>query len=125
MPKTTPFQRIVETVDKSATDRDNHYTRLNLTACALAANTLTANGFKLWFFYAKNKEGYQAPSGPAYAAEYGLKRSSYYDCFNELEKMGYLRKDPARKNYYYFSDMPQAEVIVEKVPSIRDEDYTF
>lgn len=99
-------------------DRDNHYTTINLEALQEAMCVLSNSAFKLWMFYEQNRQGIKVPSGPAIAARWGLKRSSYYNAFEQLVELGYLEKKT--DTYYIFHERAPVHCMVEV-----DKDETF
>lgn len=113
MPKTVPNQRIIEISEKAVCNKENPFTAINLEVLQQVMNDLDGAAFKLWCFYEQNAKGYKVPSGPAYVAKWGIKRTAYYDAFKKLEENGYLVK--ITEGYYKFYEVPNPECIVEIV----------
>ena len=104
-------QRTVEIGPKAKSNAKNTYTVINLNALQQAMNDLDNTAFKLWMFYEQNALGFKVPSGPAYVAMWGIKRTAYYDAFKVLENKGYIEK--VSDGYYKFYETPQPDCIVE------------
>lgn len=71
------------------------------TACSVIENYST---FKLYLYFAGNKNGYTLALSPSsIEEEIGISESTYRRAFKELETIGYLRKIEGKKNQYWFS----------------------
>lgn len=70
------------------------------TACSTIENYGT---FKLYLYFASNKNGYTLALSPSMIEEeIGISESTYRRAFKELEAIGYLRKVEGKKNQFWF-----------------------
>ena len=63
----------------------------------------------MWLYLCKNKEGYQFELSRKACEDWGIKKDSYYDGFNDLVKHGYLRLSKEGSNVYHFFENALAE----------------
>ena len=135
--QTVPKQRVIR-VNKELTDKQNIYTKNNLSALDEAARRLQSKGgFKLYMYLAKNQDKYEfALSSSAFCDWSGLGMTAYNSAFKELREEGYLiPKDGSNKKetrfiFYEKSKKPEPEdqqtIIenekekVEKIQQIRE-----
>ena len=81
----------------------------NLDALRQAMNCLKGSGLKMWLYINKNQDGYRFELSRQACAEWGIKKDSYYDGFNDLVNKGYLRLSHPGSNIYYFYENALAE----------------
>ena len=106
-----PNQRIIK-IEKAKTDMDNIYTKLNIEASSTALATLSANGFKLWFYFAKNENNYEMLLFRVNVTEQcGMSENTYRSAFKELVQKGYLVQSKGNKNYFHFYEKSEFEAI--------------
>ena len=63
----------------------------------------------MWLYINKNQDGYRFELSRQACAEWGIKKDSYYDGFNDLINKGYLRLSQPGSNIYYFYENALAE----------------
>ena len=81
----------------------------NLEALQQAMNTLKGSGLKMWLYLNKNQDNYRFELSRKACEEWGIKKDSYYDGFNDLVKHGYLRLSKEGSNVYHFFENALAE----------------
>ena len=95
-------QKIV-IVNKEASDKEHPYSIINLIAEQNAGMTLNGNEFKLWFYIAKNQNGYSfALSKVSFCREMNVSVSTYYRAVDTLIEKGYLIQKEKGSNVYCF-----------------------
>lgn len=101
--KVVENQKIV-IVNKEASDKEHPYSIINLAAAENAGMTLNGNEFKLWFYIAKNQNGYSfALSKVSFCREMNVSTSTYYRAVETLIEKGYLvQKENEKSNVYCF-----------------------
>ena len=136
-------QRVIR-VNKALTDKQNIYTKNNLSALDEAARRLQSKGgFKLYMYMAKNQDKYEFALSSAFFCEWsGLGRTAYTTAFEELIKEGYLipydksKQKETRFLFYEKSQIPEEDckqpIIVNEKENVQkiqqfkrfiDEDY--
>lgn len=136
-------QRVIR-VNKALTDKQNIYTKNNLSALDEAARRLQSKGgFKLYMYMAKNQDKYEFALSSAFFCEWsGLGRTAYTTAFEELIKEGYLipydksKQKETRFLFYEKSQLPEEDceqpIIVNEKENVQkiqqfkrfiDEDY--
>ncbi|MBR3928643.1 MAG: hypothetical protein IKJ65_06550 [Clostridia bacterium] len=81
----------------------------NQEALLQAMSVLKGSGLKMWLYINKNQDGYRFELSRQACAEWGIKKDSYYDGFNDLVNKGYLRLSQPGSNIYYFYENALAE----------------
>ena len=81
----------------------------NLEALQQAMNILKGSGLKMWLYLNKNQDNYRFELSRQACEEWGIKKDSYYDGFNDLVKHGYLRPSKEGSNIYHFFENALAE----------------
>lgn len=100
--KVVENQKIV-IVNKEASDKEHPYSIINLIAAENAGMTLNGNEFKLWFYIAKNQNGYSfALSKASFCREMNVSSSTYYRAIDTLIEKGYLVQKEKDSNVYCF-----------------------
>ena len=101
-PMTYANQRVIS-IQKEQCDKSNKYAAINLDALQAAAYNLSPGAFKLWMFFAKNRDGFTAVSSPANAESWSIPKNSYYRYFGELKDLQYIVEDG---DGWVFYEMP-------------------
>ena len=96
-----PNQRVV-TVFKSDCSKD--FLQINNQEWQVAASTLkTYSAFRLYLYFAGNKNGYTIALSPVSVEEaIGISENTYRAAFKELVECGYLTQVEGKKNMYVF-----------------------
>lgn len=63
----------------------------------------------MWLYINKNQDNYRFELSRKACEDWGIKKDSYYDGFNDLVKNGYLRLSKPGSNIYYFYENALAE----------------
>ena len=80
----------------------------------LAMYNLKGNTFKLWIYFADNKNGYTMDLYPVdFCSKAGVSDSTYRRSFEELEQKGYLIKSSKQANLYLFREESDSNVIIK------------
>ena len=114
MTKTTiilssPNQKAVVT-SKTLSDAEHTYSRTNIEATLVAAETLSDNAFKLYVRMNLHQNDFKYALSPvAIKAEIGMSTSKYRSAVKELIRKGYLVLAPEMKNLYIFYEYPQKD----------------
>lgn len=104
--KTFPNQKVVK-IQKEQCNSKNYYATINLNAMEKAALDLQAGAFKLWCYFAKNKNEYSfALSSKAAEENFGIKIKQYNKAVEELKEKGYLVN--TKGNEYLFLELPNS-----------------
>ena len=88
---------------KEPCNYNNKYTTINLAALEHAMRDLTNAQFKIWVYFAKNRNGYEFDLSPALANECGIAKSTMQETVRHFERVGYLKKNG---DLYSFFEMP-------------------
>lgn len=105
-------------VEKAPCDKEHLYSKINIMATQLAMKDLTPAQFQVWFYFAKNQQGYEFAVSPATALnEFGIKKDTFQKAKQVLKQKGYLIENPSKgKNHWIFKEIPEEEIMyVEKV----------
>ena len=70
---------------------------------------LKGSGLKMWLYINKNQDNYRFELSRKACEDWGIKKDSYYDGFNDLVKHGYLRLSKEGSNVYHFFENALAE----------------
>lgn len=106
MPYTSPNQK---TVQIHRSDLEKNFLGINNDSWKAAARVLSGPAFKLYIYFASNKEGFNLALSPkAIQQDIAMPRSTFYDQLNILEGLGFLQKDNNKKNVYHFFERPPA-----------------
>ena len=106
---TFPNQKEVQVAKRTPRDSKHLYSMNNLDALRQAMNCLKGSGLKMWLYLNKNQDHYRFGLSRVDCAEWGIKKDSYYDGFNDLVKHGYLRLSKEGSNVYHFFENALAE----------------
>ena len=104
-----PNQRVIHIVQKELKDKKHLYALYNQEALRQAMSILKGSGLRMWLYINKNQDGYRFELSRQACAEWGIKKDSYYDGFNDLINKGYLRLSQPGSNIYYFYENALAE----------------
>lgn len=85
-----------------------------------AMNELKGEQLKLWLYFAKNQNNYNFDLSQKAAAEWGIKKSAYYDNVEKLIEKGYLQQKDSNSNIFYFTEKPFSEIRKECEKEIID-----
>lgn len=112
-------QKTITCLHKEPCDNNNLYAKINLNAMEQAAQDLSAGGFKLWCYFAKNSPTYKNWDLSSKDADnsFGLKSSQYSSAVDELIKKHYLIETPSdssKLNLWEFYELSQPEDLSEK-----------
>ena len=81
----------------------------NQDALQQAMTKLKGSGLKMWLYINKNQDNYRFELSRKACEDWGIKKDSYYDGFNDLVKHGYLRLSKEGSNVYHFFENALAE----------------
>ena len=90
-------------------DKNHLFAVYNQETLQQAMTKLKGSGLKMWLYINKNKDGYRFELSRKACEEWGIKKDSYYDGFNDLVKHGYLRPSKEGSNVYHFFENALAE----------------
>ena len=94
------------TTHKTTCKDGKPYVSITVEDFEYAAKDLNHATFKLWLYFAKNKDGYGFYSSfVAIEESIGISRNQYYNSFKELIEKGYLVETSS--NHYAFYESPQ------------------
>ena len=120
-----PNQRSLQ-INKD-TDGDEVHTSINIHAANTALKVLTPNAFKMWFYFAKNTDGYElALYSIKVMEDCGFKKNTYGKVWKELEDLGYIVKSNLSNSHYDFFERPMTQeekMIIHKVNDETIEKY--
>lgn len=89
-----------------------------------AMSNLKPSAFKLWIYFADNKDGYKEELYPVNVCQLtGIGRSTYDRAFKELEEKGYLIQSKKQKNTYLFKEKSDIVSKPDLVKSYDKEDF--
>ena len=114
---------IERTSEKAAKD----YLKVSNDSLEIAMYNLKGNSFKLWIYFADNKNGYAMDLYPVdFCTKAKVSDSTYRRAFEDLEDKGYLVKHPTKDNLYLFREISNSDTIEkpDEVNSIDTEDFT-
>ena len=81
----------------------------NQDALQQAMTKLKGSGLKMWLYINKNQDNYRFELSRKACEDWGIKKDSYYDGFNDLVNHGYLRLSKEGSNVYHFFENALAE----------------
>ena len=113
---------IERSTDKVKTD----YLKVANDSLEIAMYNLKGNAFKLWVYFADNKNGYAMDLYPVdFCTKCKVSDSTYRRAFEELENKGYLLKSPKQDNLYLFKETSTSEQIEkpDEINSIDTDDF--
>lgn len=113
---------IERTSDRATKD----YLKVSNESLEIAMYNLKGNAFKLWIYFADNKNGYAMDLYPVdFCTKAKVSDSTYRRAFEDLEKKGYLIKSSKQENLYLFREISLSEEIEkpDEVNSIDTDDF--
>ena len=102
------------------------YLKVSNDSLEIAMYNLKGNAFKLWIYFADNKNGYAMDLYPVdFCTKAKVSDSTYRRAFEELEKKGYLIKSSKQNNLYLFREVSLSDEIEkpDEVNSIDTESF--
>ncbi len=96
----------------------------NLDAARKAMNSLIGSGFKLWFYFNSNQDGYSFDLSQKACEEWGIKKDSYYKAVKELIDKNYLIPLSEGSNVFYFYENGDGEKpkSFSEIPTSKSEE---
>lgn len=110
-----PNQKLIG-VNKAVRNKENVFASINSQAMFNAMRNLKSTAFKLWLYFAENKDGFRFYlSGKHACLTCGIGKSAYHDAFKELTDKYYLIQDNQNKNHYEFYEIPHDDFLEEQI----------
>lgn len=101
-----PNQKHIASVNKELCDTKHIYAKINVDAIQNAMLNLKPSTVKVWFYFAKNQDGYEFDlSSIAVCAYCNISDKTYREAIKELTENRYLV--PIAKNVFEFYEMPK------------------
>lgn len=98
------------------------YLKVSNDSLEIAMYNLKGNAFKLWIYFADNKNGYSMDLYPVdFCTKAKVSDSTYRRAFEELENKGYLIKSTKKNNLYLFKEVSTSKDI-EKPDEVNSLD---
>lgn len=99
-------QKKIGNTIKEPCDKQNIYTKINIAAINNAMIDLKPSTVKVWFYFAKNQDGYDFElSSVAVCSFCNISDKTYRESIKELVEKRYLVK--REKNVFDFYEMPK------------------
>lgn len=99
-------QKKIGNTIKEPCNKDNIYTKINIAAINNAMIDLKPSTVKVWFYFAKNQDGYDFElSSVAVCSFCNISDKTYRESIKELVEKRYLVK--REKNVFDFYEMPK------------------
>lgn len=109
-------------IERTSLNAIKDYLKVSNENLDIAMYNLKGNAFKLWAYFADNKNGYAMDLYPVdFCTKARVSDSTYRRAFEELENKGYLVKSPKQANLYLFSEESTSDAI-EKPDEINSID---
>lgn len=114
-------------IERTSQKTTKDYFKVSNRNLEIAMHNLKNTAFKLWVYFADNKNGY---SMDLYPVDFCLKAkvsdSTYRRAFEQLEQKGYLIKSPKMSNLYLFKEESSSKdiEIPDEVNSIDTSNFT-
>ena len=106
-----PNQRKI-IIERSSDKAKADFFKVSNDSLNIAMFNLKDNAFKLWIYFADNKDGYIMDLYPVdFCSKANVSYSTYKRSFEKLEHFGYLVKSEKNENYYLFKEMSESENI--------------
>ena len=99
-----PNQKSVKLAPRTRRDADHLYAMINIEALQEAMKTLNGSGLKLWLYFNKNQDNYSFELSRVDCAKWGIKKDSYYNGVEELQKKGFLVQDHYGSSHFWFHE---------------------
>jgi hypothetical protein len=109
-------------IERSSDKANKDYLKVSNDSLEIAMYNLKGNAFKLWIYFADNKQGYLMDLYPIdFCTKAKVSDSTYRRAFEELEKKGYLIKSKTQDNLYLFREVSLSDKI-EKPDEVNSID---
>lgn len=103
---TVPNQRIVKIEPRIKRNANNLFAMINIDALSQAVTKLNGSALKLWLYLNKNQDHFKCELSQKACQQWGIKKDSYYNGFEELVKKGFLVQEVNGSNIYRFYENP-------------------
>lgn len=120
--QTVPNQKIITRTTKAICDKENLYLKVNLEALKTAMILLKRDCFRVWVYFASQKENYTFPLYKDNVMSFcDIGESSYHKYIKELIDKKYLIPVRENTNHYNFYDFPKCEDMqVKRIDNTND-----
>ena len=109
-------------IERSSDKALKNYLKVSNDSLEIAMYNLKGNAFKLWIYFADNKQGHLMDLYPIdFCTKAKVSDSTYRRAFEELEKKGYLIKSKSQANLYLFREISVSDEI-EKPDEVNSID---
>ena len=109
-------------IQRSSDRVQRDFLKVSNESLEIAMYNLKGNAFKLWIYFADNKNGYSMDLYPVdFCTKARVSDSTYRRAFEELENKGFLIKSNKQKNLYLFREVSLSDEI-EKPDEINSID---
>ena len=109
-------------IQRSSERAQKDFLKVSNESLEIAMYNLKGNAFKLWIYFADNKNGYAMDLYPVdFCTKAKVSDSTYRRAFEELENKGFLIKSNKQKNLYLFREVSLSDEI-EKPDEINSID---
>ena len=117
--QTAPNQKVVR-IEKHPVENNECYAKISIDAMMSAAKELDGNVFKLWCYFAKNKDIFTfALSNAAVLKDFGMSKDAYDRAIGKLIEKRYLEQYdrqfyifyeyPLKQNHKYIEELRKAD----------------
>ena len=113
-------------IERTSVNAIKDFLKVSNDNLEIAMYNLKGNAFKLWIYFADNKNGYAMDLYPVdFCTKAKVSDSTYRRAFEELEKKGYLIKSSKQDNLYLFKEVSLSDEIEkpDEVNSIDTESF--
>ena len=101
-----PNQKHITSVNKEPCDKEHIYALINQDAIQYAMLNLKPSTVKVWFYFAKNQDGYEFDlSSVAVCGYCNISDKTYREAVKELTEKRFLV--PVAKNVFEFYELPK------------------
>ena len=109
-------------IERTSVNAIKDFLKVSNESLETAMYNLKGNAFKLWIYFADNKNGYSMDLYPVdFCTKARVSDSTYRRAFEELENKGFLIKSNKQKNLYLFREVSLSDEI-EKPDEINSID---
>jgi len=124
--ETIPNQKIITRAKKAICDKENLYMMINLEAVKTAMIILNRDCFRVWVYFASQREKHTFPLYKEYVMSFcDIGESSYHKYIRELIEKKYLIPAREKTNHYLFYDFPKCEEMNVKRINNTNEVFKF
>lgn len=113
-------------IERTSLNAQKDYLKVSNQNLDVAMYNLKGAAFKLWVYFADNKNGYILDLYPVdFCTKAKVSDSTYRRAFETLEEKGYLIKSPKQKNLYLFSEESNSDKLSlpDEINSIDTNDF--